>query len=588
MNRIILFLVSVLSVLSMQAQIVASKEGDNGKSGFIDSKGNWIVSPVYYWAQWYPDGEYGTFNEESFKQKGGINKWGKVIIPCQYSDISFYKGLFYIKQRNNGIEQEGIYDIKNGRELIPPRYKSLIWDDDVSLFYVRNEEGHEGIIDKNGKVIIPCEFDDVYVCGEKYKVKKNKYEGLYDENGKSILPLNYTGIIYYNDGYFMFWNASTVGALDKNGKAILAVPNKYDDIKYAGEGIFSVRVGAVRNEKGFLTGGLWGYYADNKEIISCKYDMVSEFKAGIATVKKDGQVSLIKNPLLVENKVNIAGGETLLNRKAKFGLAVSRYPAPNSDVDKIIPVVSSSNNNLFAFVIANENYPDAPVPFALNDGRIFKKYCQKTFGIPDRNIHMFEDATYGNMIAAIKQLKEIANAYEGEAGVILYYAGHGVPDEKRNSAYLLPVDGNPSDIVSTGYSLECFYSELSKMKFKNIIIFLDACFSGAKREDEMLLSGRGVAIKVKEEAPKGNMIVFSAAAGDETAHQLEEKGHGLFTYFLLKKLQETKGQVLLGELADYVTKQVRRQSVVINNKKQTPTVIPSAVLVDKWRVMPLK
>lgn len=53
---------------------------------------------------------------------------------------------------------------------------------------------------------------------------------------------------------------------------------------------------------------------------------------------------------------------------------------------------------------------------------------------------MFEDATYGNMIAAIKQLKEIANAYEGEAGVILYYAGHGVPDEKRNSAYLLPVD----------------------------------------------------------------------------------------------------------------------------------------------------
>lgn len=126
------------------------------------------------------------------------------------------------------------------------------------------------------------------------------------------------------------------------------------------------------------------------------------------------------------------------------------------------------------------------------------------------------------------------------------------------------------------------------MKFKNIIIFLDACFSGAKREDEMLLSGRGVAIKVKEEAPKGNMIVFSAAAGDETAHQLEEKGHGLFTYFLLKKLQETKGQVLLGELADYVTKQVRRQSVVINNKKQTPTVIPSAVLVDKWRVMPLK
>ena len=126
------------------------------------------------------------------------------------------------------------------------------------------------------------------------------------------------------------------------------------------------------------------------------------------------------------------------------------------------------------------------------------------------------------------------------------------------------------------------------MKLKNVTVFLDACFSGAKREDEMLLAGRGVAIKVKEEAPKGNMVVFSAATGDETAHQLKEKGHGLFTYFLLKKLQETKGQITLGELVEYVTKQVKRQSVVINNKKQTPTVIPSAAMVDKWKLRQLK
>ena len=69
---------------------------------------------------------------------------------------------------------------------------------------------------------------------------------------------------------------------------------------------------------------------------------------------------------------------------------------------------------------------------------------------------------------------------------------------------------------------------------------------------------------------------------------MKEKGHGLFTYFLLKKLQETKGQITLGELVEYVTKQVKRQSVVINNKKQTPTVIPSAAMVDKWKLRQLK
>jgi len=53
-------------------------------------------------------------------------------------------------------------------------------------------------------------------------------------------------------------------------------------------------------------------------------------------------------------------------------------------------------------------------------------------------------------------------------------------------------------------------------------------------------------------------------------------------------LQETQGAVTYGELSDYVNKQVKRQSVVINNKRQTPTVIPSATLGDKWMSLKLK
>ena len=127
------------------------------------------------------------------------------------------------------------------------------------------------------------------------------------------------------------------------------------------------------------------------------------------------------------------------------------------------------------------------------------------------------------------------------------------------------------------------YQEISKLKTKSTLVLLDACFSGTKREDDMLASTRGVAIKVKEEVPQGNLIVFSAAQGDETAHQIEEKGHGLFTYYLLKELQQTSGKISLGDFTDYVTKQVKRQSVVVNSKKQTPTVIPSPQLVNSWR-----
>ena len=113
-------------------------------------------------------------------------------------------------------------------------------------------------------------------------------------------------------------------------------------------------------------------------------------------------------------------------------------------------------------------------------------------------------------------------------------------------------------------------------------MLLDACFSGANRDGEMLASARGVAIKAKQNVPQGNLVVLSAAQGDETAYPYKEKGHGMFTYFLLKKLKDTKGDVAFGELADYVTSEVMKQSVVVNGKIQTPLVSPSNEVKD-WK-----
>lgn len=136
--------------------------------------------------------------------------------------------------------------------------------------------------------------------------------------------------------------------------------------------------------------------------------------------------------------------------------------------------------------------------------------------------------------------------------------------------------------VSTGYSLDKLYDDLSSKPAKSVVVFLDACFSGAKRDGGMLASARGVAIKAKQNAPKGNMVVLSASQGDETAYPYKGKGHGMFTYYLLKKLQETKGDVSLGELSDYVTSEVKKQSIVVNGKMQTPLVSPSSSATD-WR-----
>lgn len=253
-----------------------------------------------------------------------------------------------------------------------------------------------------------------------------------------------------------------------------------------------------------------------------------------------------------------------------------------ADVDQNIPAGKQTRLHTFALVIANENYMEvANVPNALNDGKVFAEYCKKTLGLPESNVRLVSDATLNKMRHQLNWITQVMQAYKGEANIIFYYAGHGIPDESSKSAYLLPVDGYGSD-VTTGYSLDKIYEELTSKKAKSVVVLLDACFSGANRDGEMLASARGVAIKAKQNAPQGNMVVLSAAQGDETAYPYKEKGHGMFTYYLLKKLKDTKGDVSFGELADYVTSEVMKQSVVVNGKMQTPLVSPSNEVKD-WK-----
>ena len=621
-----IFVALFANITLLQAQITADKEGENGKRGFVDAKGNWVVPPKYYWTHWYEDDKYGTFNETSFDYEGAVDEWGKIIIPCQYSSIHQHRGYFYVeKELSKEVTIEGVCD-KQGNVIIPCReYNDVSYNSSDNYFSVKKEVGgttYEGVIDMQGKLIIPCEYTEVgrVLDAPQYYLHKGTKEGLADLQGNIIFPCIYDNLFPFqgiymleNNGYqgvadlsgkiiiepnryksITCWDSNKYyivsddskgqkGILDEVGKELLPLTDIYDNVQYAGEDVFRVE---TKGEVGGKTISKYGYWGGGRELIAPQYDKVSDFQGGVATVTLNGQAKIIKNPLK-DIGVQIASGTAVYTKEGKSGPAVSRYPAPNSDVDKNIPVASKKSETKFAFIIANENYAEAPVPYALNDGRIFREYCVKTLGLPENHVRMYEDATYGNIVAAVEEMKQLADAYEGDAELIFYYAGHGVPAEKENTAYLLPVDGSSSDVTATGYPLSKLYEQLSQMKLKDVTVFLDACFSGAKREDEMLVSARGVAIKTKAEAPRGNMVVFSAATGDETAHQLEEKGHGLFTYYLLKKLQQTQGNVTLGELSEYVTKQVKRQSVVINNKRQTPTTTPSESMTTIWTAMKL-
>ena len=125
------------------------------------------------------------------------------------------------------------------------------------------------------------------------------------------------------------------------------------------------------------------------------------------------------------------------------------------------------------------------------------------------------------------------------------------------------------------------------MKLNQAVVFLDACFSGAQRDGGMIVAARGVAVVPKASTPKGSTIVISATSGEEAAFSYKEKQHGMFSYFLLKSLQDSKGDISLGDLYEKVSKQVRQNSIVVNGTSQTPNIYVSSAIQDSWKNLKL-
>jgi tetratricopeptide (TPR) repeat protein len=255
-----------------------------------------------------------------------------------------------------------------------------------------------------------------------------------------------------------------------------------------------------------------------------------------------------------------------------------------SDVDINIPVNPKVSNNRFALIIGNEDYTsyqielnnEVNVVYARNDAKVFAEYAGKTLGIPEENIKVLYDVIGSVMKREIERVIKMAQMTNGE--ILFYYAGHGFPDEQNKDPYIMPVDINGSN-VKDGIRLGKLYEQFSDNQIAKVTVFLDACFSGGGRS-QGLLAARGVRIKPSAPELGGNLVVFAATSEDQVSMPYNDKQHGMFTYFLLKKLQETKGNLNYKELSNYLNEQVQLNSVKINYKEQSPSMMVSPKLID--------
>jgi hypothetical protein len=297
-------------------------------------------------------------------------------------------------------------------------------------------------------------------------------------------------------------------------------------------------------------------------------------------------------PYINSNNCHLYGLAKEAVKKAKSEKAMEEdYDEVTSKLDFNIPLSGIARNDTYVLIIGNQNYRFVPdVPYAIHDARVFGDYCKAILGVPTNNIHITENATkYMILDEEINEwLGSMTNREQKR--LIVYYAGHGVPDiDNHNKSYLLPTDVRGTS-PKNGIALDEFYAKIGDMAFAQTTIFLDACFSGITRDNEGVTeTTRSVEI-VAEDTPlnEGALVVFSAAQGNETAQGYPEEGHGLFTYYLLKELRESSGIVNFGRLSDNIREGVSEKAKSLKlRKKQTPTTSYSNSLKNTWKDLTL-
>lgn len=248
---------------------------------------------------------------------GLIDRQGRIIADFEYDEISVYRDCFYALQRGTesrqlmirdgkviSLDADDTYDFsegfatvkrggkwglinKNGELLIPFQYDYML-PFSKGLSAVRRA-GKWGFIDAAGAERIAIQYDKVskFSNGISVVVKSGQY-GLIDTLGRVILPFEHDFISDFKEDVAFVTKDNKKGCINQKGELIVPIELDYKMIEQFSEGL--ARVVQYRDDKkqvGFI----------NKQgalaipFIDC--DFMSNFSNGFAKVQKDGKVGII-------------------------------------------------------------------------------------------------------------------------------------------------------------------------------------------------------------------------------------------------------------------------------------------------------
>lgn len=315
--------------------------------------------------------------------------------------------------------------------------------------------------------------------------------------------------------------------------------------------------------------------------LACKDDFPPQ------VIKRDSSIS---SGMI--SKVSQTTVKAIMGLGNLFGQAKTFFVGGQSSAEDVssLPVCNIENSyKRHAVVIGIEKYrqmlPNAD--FAVNDAKLVARYLINVLGYPQENVIVLlnENAARNDMEKYFGTW--LKNKVESGGTVFIYYSGHGAPNPKTGDAYLVPFDGDPSFITDTGYSLQTLYNNLARLPVKKVVVALDSCFSGAGGKSVLAKGARPLVVTMNSaHLPAKNIAVLAAASANQISSTYEEKGHGLFTYFLLMGIKDalennTNNKLEIDKMFDYLKPQVENISRKFYNNEQTPQLLLGDKALEK-------
>ena len=186
-----------------------------------------------------------------------------------------------------------------------------------------------------------------------------------------------------------------------------------------------------------------------------------------------------------------------------------------------------------ALVIGNDNYiAVSKLQKAGNDANAMAREL-KNAGFA---VQLHQNLNYR---ATVRAVESFTQGIQGGDEVVVFYAGHGV--QIKNGSYLLPTDievKSESEVEKTAYDLLTLTEKLAEAKPAFSLVIIDACRDNPlKSKGRSIGNARGLSAI---EAPKGQMIVYSASRGQQALDRLLEKDpnpNSVFTRELIARMK---------------------------------------------------